>query len=534
MKKSTIITSCFAAALPAVAAVHAQETRPNILLIVVDDMGYSDLGCYGSEIHTPSIDRLAREGMRFTHFYSNPRSCPSRASLMTGLYSAKAGVGNMDSDFGVPGYHGFLNCQCVTLAEVLETAGYTTYMTGKWHLGTKPGQWPCDRGFQHSFALLAGGSNYFHTKGMVCGKERIQITDPDFYMTDAISDKAVEYIRQNTESETPFFMYVAYTAPHTPLQARPADIAKYAGHYDQGWDIVRKERFAKMKREGILCAEDELSPRYPSIPEWNSLSEVQKKDWALRMSIYAAMLDVVDQGVGRILTELEATGKLDNTIVMFVSDNGANPHVPNKKAPADAIPGDARSVVYYDYNWANVSNTPYHFFKRWTHEGGISVPLIIRYPATVKAGSICSVVGHFIDVMPTLLDFAGTTYPLAFNGKNIHSLDGVSLRKTLSGDVTPVHNVLCWEHNGNRAVRKGNWKLVSSYDDEQKWELYNLETDRTEMHNLIELHPEIAHELEAEYLKWSHETGVLTWEEQLKLAAEAKARNKAVKRKSKK
>ena len=484
-------------------------------------MGYSDLGCYGSEINTPSIDRLAKEGVRFTHFYSNPRSCPSRASLLTGLYSVRTGVGNMDSDFGVPGYRGFLNRQCVTLGEVLGKAGYATYMSGKWHLGTKQGQWPCDRGFQHSYALLAGGSNYFHTNGMVRDHERTPTTSPDFYMTDAISDQAVEYIRENSQADRPFFLYVAYTAPHTPLQARPEDIARYTGLYDKGWDVVRQERFEKMKREGILNDDDLLSPRYPSIPEWNSLSESVQKEWAMRMSIYAAMLDVVDQGVGRILAALEATGELDNTIVMFVSDNGANPHTPNKKGAADAIPGDARSVVYYDYNWANVSNTPYLYFKRWAHEGGISVPLIVRYPPVVKAGSVCPVVSHFIDVMPTFLDFAEAEYPQTFNGKTIHPLDGVSMRKTLAGDLTPLHEVLCWEHNGNRAVRKGDWKLVSAYDDgNEEWELYDMNDDRSELHNLADRYPQIVRELEAEYAKWSRETGVIPWEKQLELAAQ--------------
>jgi arylsulfatase A-like enzyme len=496
-----------------------KENRPNIIVILCDDMGYSDTGCYGSEIPTPNIDKLAKEGMQFTQFYANPRSCPTRASLLTGQYPTNAGVGQMDADYGIPEYQGYLRRDCITIAEALKTNGYATYMSGKWHLGSGESQWPIDRGFDHAFSFLGGATDYYEPKGMALDNKRIEIKDPKFYMTDAITENALKYINYNQKDTKPFFMYVAYTAPHWPLQAPQSVINKYKDFYKKGWDNIRLDRFNKMKSSKIISDSTKLSPRHKAVPAWNTLSEKAKEDWSMKMAIYASMIDILDKGVGSIVSELKKQKIYDNTVIMFLSDNGACPFPLNTKAAVQgAMPGGKGSAIYYDYNWANVSNTPYLFFKRWTHEGGINVPFIIRYPKIIAPNTRCDIPVHVIDILPTCMDIAKAKYPDNYGGNFIKKSDGLTLLPLLMGQTKPIHNFICWEHNGNKAIRKGDWKLVYNNDpDARSWELYNILQDRSEFVDLSAKNPEKVNELKLDYEKWMNENKVIQWDELTRL-----------------
>ncbi len=367
------------------AQTQSSDKQPNIIIIMADDMGYSDIGCYGSEIETPNIDRLAKEGMQFARFYNNARCCPSRASLMTGLYPHQAGIGQMDIDLKIPAYQGYLNQHSVTLAEVLKNAGYNTYMSGKWHIGGARGQWPVDRGFDHSFSLINGVSNYFGTKTygswyesmFVIDSQRVYPGGKDFYLTDAINEYAVQYIRQNQLTNKPFLLYVAHAAPHWPLHALEEDIAKYENQYMQGWDIIREKRFRKIQRIGLVSATTKLSERGAAIPPWKDVADTIKKDWAHRMAVYAAMISRMDKGIGKILQTLRENGQMDHTYIFFVSDNGA---CAEDRALLDRVfkintsdrpAGDSLSWQSYEEPWANVSNTPFRLYKSYLEEGGI-------------------------------------------------------------------------------------------------------------------------------------------------------------------
>jgi len=363
--------------------------RPNIILIMADDMGYSDLGCFGSEIHTPNLDKLAAEGLRITQFYNAGRCCPTRASLLTGLYQHQAGIGDMASDFGIPAYQGYLNKECVTLGEVMKLNGYNTYMTGKWHVGGQTGQWPVDRGFDRYFGLIDGASNYFNLnpyrvnqppRTMAMDDEQFFPPDSGFYMTDAFTDYALMFLEEQKEKEEPFFLYLPYTAPHWPLHAWPEDIEKYRGSYMIGWDSLRIVRYNKMIESGLISPEWELSQRHDNIPGWTSLDKEEKEMWDLRMAVYAAMVDRMDQNIGRVLEQLIKMGANKNTVVVFIADNGAcHERVKNRGnyVHTTGITGNADSFDAYEYEWANLSNTPFRWFKHWVHEGGISSPFII-------------------------------------------------------------------------------------------------------------------------------------------------------------
>ncbi len=494
-------------------------SKPNIVVIMADDLGYSDIGCYGSEIHTPNLDRLAGEGIRFTQAYNVARCCPSRAALLTGLYPHQAGMGDMVSTAKKKRpegpYQGYLNRQCVTVAELLKTAGYSTYMSGKWHVGEAPEHWPRKRGFDRYFGLISGASSYF---GILQQEEQRRVMALDdapytpegdhFYMTDAFSDNAVQFLTEHDASK-PFLLYLAYTAPHWPLHALPEDIEKYRGKYGMGWDALRGQRYKRMVDTGIIDPKWKLSPRDSEVPAWDSVDN--KEDWDLRMAVYAAMIDRMDRGVGRVLDTLKERGMEDNTLVLFLADNGGcheNCNKPQLSKPG-ALPGTPESYTSYQRPWANASNTPFRMFKHWCHEGGISTPLIARWPARIKErGKLTGQVAHITDIMATCADLSGAAYPKAFAGQEIHPLVGKSLAPVFDGKTREPHARLYWEHEGNRALREGRWKLVAPAAGD--WELYDMEADRTELNNLSQAQPDRAKAMLDSWNAWAQEIGVNT------------------------
>lgn len=532
--------------------------RPNVVLILADDMGFSDVGCYGGEIHTPNIDRLAGQGVRFTQFYNMARCCPTRASLMTGLYPHQAGIGAMNQDLGKPAYRGELNDRCVTIAEVLRDAGYHTGMAGKWHLchlTVSPGgpkakrlldfeadapvspskaNWPCNRGFEEHWGTIPGVDSYYDPYGLVHNEQTIRPEGKDFYYTDFITDHSVQLIDQFAGDKKPFFLYVAYTAPHWPMQAREADVARYKDTYTVGWDKIRQARFERQVQMGMVKREWGLSPRanYPRLNEGASTQgawdNAPDKEWqARRMAVYAAMVETLDRGVGRILDALHERNIDRNTVVIFLSDNGGcaeNVHrewydVPTKTRDGRTIhvgndpkfmPGPQEVFQSYGPAWANASNTPFRRFKHWTEEGGISAPFVIRWPARIHDGGRIekSQIGDVIDFMPTFVELAGAAYPKERNGHPILPPEGKSLIPAFNGQ--PIdRGPLFWEHEGNRAVRLGDWKLIAAH--REPWQLYNLADDRTELHDLASSHPDKVAELKALYEQWAARCGVEPW-----------------------
>lgn len=508
--------------------------KPNIVLILADDMGYSDLGSYGGEINTPNIDQLAYDGMRFTNFYNSGRCCPTRASLLTGVYAHQAGVGNMvyGENLG-GGYQGYLNRSTVTLAEVLKTAGYKTMMSGKWHIGHKTeDQWPTSRGFDRFYGINIHVDSYWkvlkNCDVYLDGKLHIPATeDPvndlhpekDWYTTDVFTDYGIHFLNEeivNSNSEKqPFFLYMAYNAPHFPLEAPDEDISKYRGTYMNGWDSLRQNKFKKMKEMGIVSQETELSPYNNA--KWDTLSTKAKENLDFRRSIYAAQIDRLDQNVGRLVDHLKDIREYENTIILFLSDNGCSAergiygmnwekyNVENysewkEKSGWSVSQGQA---------WANVSNTPFRLYKRYSHEGGTATPLIVHWPNNISPGQIKSNTGHIIDIMATVMELGQADYPEQYNGNKITSLEGKSLIPLFKGEEREDHEYIYWEHIGNRAVRKGNWKLVA--ESQKPWELYNLENDPSELENLIDQKPELVKELKDAYFKWADKVDVREW-----------------------
>jgi arylsulfatase A-like enzyme len=499
-----------AALPPAVRAADAPTRKPNLVIIMADDMGFSDIGCYGGEIATPNLDRLAAGGLRFTQFYNTARCCPTRASLLTGLYPHQAGVGHMVENKGFPGYQGFLNDRCVTIAEVLKPAGYTTLMVGKWHVGGNRPHWPVDRGFDHSYSLVDGGTNYFRLdKGRRLVRDDQLITPPaDYYITDALSDNAVKYLDEHGRGDKPFFMYLAYTSPHWPLHAPPDVIAKYQGKYQKGWDALRQERHERMIKMGLVDAKWALTPRDPKAPAWENVKNKDERD--LRMAVYAAQIDRMDQGIGRVIAKLEELKALENTLVLFLADNGGCAEEIERSTNPAAPTGTADSFRSYGLPWANASNTPFRLYKHWVHEGGIATPLIAHWPAVIKeGGKLTPQPGHLIDLMATCVDVSGGAYPASFRGKDITPLEGKPLTPIFRGQTRPGHDAIYWEHEGNRAVRSGNWKLVARHNE--PWQLFDLDADRTEMNDLAGKQPDKVRELTEKYHAWAQRSNVLPW-----------------------
>jgi arylsulfatase A-like enzyme len=527
MNNRKLFTLCLLSAPALSLSVFSQKTvqKPNIILILADDMGYSDIGCFGSEIKTPNLDSLAGQGVRFTQFYNASRSCPTRASLLTGLYQHQAGVGDMVADLGYPSYQGYLNNQCVTLGEALKVNGYNTYMSGKWHVGGRPEVHPLKRGFDRYFGLIDGAGSYYKpiayranmapVRWMLDDKDFFP-SDTGFYLTDAITDNALSFINNESVNREPFFLYIAYTSPHWPLHALPEDIAKYRGKYMEGWDVLREERYQRMLAMGIIDPSSKLSPKDEASPDWESLSPEDKKMWDLRMAVYAAMIDRMDQNIGRIIEKLKQSGELKNTLIIFLSDNGGcHENTRNQKAflQATGETGTRNSFDAIEIPWANVSNTPFRMFKHWVHEGGISTSFIASYREKINIGTISRQPGHIIDLMPTLLDFAGGKYPETFKGNEILPMEGVSLLPALMGRELKREGPLFWEHEGNRAMRSGDWKLVSAYNYSAKkfkvWELYDLKNDRSELTDLSRKFPEKTKQMIDQYNSWADRVGVV-------------------------
>lgn len=536
-------------------SIAAADERPNIIVILSDDMGYSDIGCYGGEMQTPVLDSMAENGLRFTQFYNTARCCPTRASLLTGLYPHQAGIGWMMNDNGYDGYRGELNNHCRTMAEVMKSAGYGTYAVGKWHVtkathpdGPKDG-WPLQRGFDHFYGTIHGAGSFFDPNSLTRDNTQISpCADPEYqpetyYYTDAISDHAVKYIHghQQQTPDKPLFMYVTYTAAHWPMHALPEDIAKYKGRFDAGYDLLRNKRLQRMKALGVVSENTELSP---AAEDWN---KVAHREWELRcMEVYAAMIDRMDQGIGKIRTALQDTGSYDNTLILFMQDNGGCAEGLGRNlgkeletrsntatlAPmkADALqfdmipkqsrdgfpvlqgpgvlPGPADTYIAYGRGWANVSNTPFREYKHWVHEGGISTPLIAHWPKRiVRRGQIEHQPGHLIDIMATCVDVAAAAYPAEIDGTKITPLEGRSLVPAFTGEKVE-RDAIYWEHEGNRAVRQGSWKLVAK-DADGAWELYDIEKDRAELHDLADQHPAKVKELATMWQTWAERANVL-------------------------
>jgi len=548
-KRIALLMGILAASFGALAA-----EKPNIVVILADDLGFSDIGCYGAEIQTPNIDSLAKNGIRFTQFYNTSRCCPTRASLLTGLYPHQAGMRHMMVDRGLEGYRSDLNRNCATIPEVLRSAGYRSYMVGKWHLthfnGPKDRQdnWPVQRGFEKFYGTLRGYGSFYDPSAL-CRQNRFitpendpQYNPKEYYYTDAISDNAVKFLQEHGKEspDKPFFMYVAYTAAHWPMHALNRDIEKYKGKFKEGYDPVREERFKRLKEAGLI---DGKWPLTPTAGDW---ANVKRKPWEMRCKeVFDAMVDNMDQGIGRIIDELKREGRFENTIIMYLHDNGGCAETMGRLQPADnadapllpmgpkelqdhtkppmqtrdgrvvrtgpgVMPGTADTYIAYGKNWANVSNTPFREYKHWVHEGGIATPFIVHWPAGIAAGrrgKIETQPGHVIDIMATCVRLSGAHYPNELNGQTIKPMEGVSLSPVLKGESLERKSPIFWEHESNRAVRDGRWKLVAKADE--PWELYDMVNDRTEMHDQASAEPDRVKAMAAKWDAWAARANVL-------------------------
>ena len=569
-----ILTLLTALLLLPLSALHAAANKPNILIILADDLGWSDLGCYGGEIRTPNLDSLAAGGLRFTQFYTSTRCCPSRASLLTGLYPHQAGIGLMTSDQAAkypgagdkgeafPGYRGALNANCVTIAQVLKPTGYRTAAAGKWHVGNS--EPPTKRGFDDFYGFVGGyGVDSWEPRMMKRlpeGRPQRSYQPGEFFATDAITDHALDFLADMRKAGAPWLLYVGYQAPHFPVQSKREDMTGYPEIYARGWDKIREQRLTKQKKIGLLPESTALTPRskitHPvasrrlgswtddgNNPAWDSLPADRRADLAQRMAVFAGMVTGMDRNIGRLIAVLRASGQLDNTLILFLSDNGAcaewepfgfemlptpNPvpgtginqgtqALPNKLYRGDelATMGQAGSFPSYGSGWANACNTPWRLYKHYGHEGGIGTPLIAHWPAAVGKekdnGRFVREPAHLIDLMATCVDITGAKYPAEWIGKKILPMEGVSLRPLLApsagnpASLSP--RLLAWEHEGNRAIREGQWKLVSLAT--APWELYDMEADRVEMNDLAASQPERVKDMSAKWEVWAKRTNVL-------------------------
>ena len=529
------------------------DNRPNILIILADDLGYSDLGCYGGEIETPNLDALAENGIRFNSFYNTSRSCPTRASLLTGLYQHQAGIGRMTFNDHLRGYEGTLSHNAVTIAEVLGEAGYNTGMVGKWHIAETPlkpdqRQWlahqvyypeftdkanyPTYRGFQDFYGTIYGVVDYFDPFSLVNGEEPVREVPSDYYITTALSDSASSYIDRYAKSDKPFFMYLAYTAPHWPLHALPEDIAKYEDTYKVGWEEIRNKRYERMKELGIFPGQDNYLSKRQFDDKWE---DNPTKEWDTRaMAVHAAMVDRMDKGIGEVIEALRRNGMLDNTLIIFMSDNGCSNEDAQNYSPGENDRGDmtrdGRQVIYprqkkvlpgpqttyasIGARWANVANTPFRFWKAQQYDGGICTPMIAHWPKGIAKkyeGSINASRGHVMDIMATCVDLAKAEYPSEYNGNEIIPMEGKSLKPIFKKGTRQGHEYLGFEHFNQRAfLSRDGWKIVGP-GVRAKWELYNLNNDRTELHNVADEYPEKVAELAKAYEEWAERCFVVPY-----------------------
>ena len=521
--------------------------RPNVILILADDMGFSDIGCFGSEIQTPNIDSLARDGAAFTQMYNCARCCPTRASLLTGLYPHQAGVGYMVNDLGLPGYQGYLRDDSVTIAEALRAGGYRTYLSGKWHVGgaynaSKPEEWrpgepgfpiPTQHGFDHFYGFLAGAISYYNPHTLM-KDDLFILSEPGTYFTDEVTDYACDAIRESSVSGDSFFIYVGYNAPHWPLHAQPEDIARYEGHYRTGWDVLRTARHEEMKGLGRVNADWDISARDDQAPPWDAL-DAERQEWeSMRMAVYSAMVDRMDQGIGRIMKQLDELDLADDTLIMFLSDNGGcaeflaeDGHVQQYNLRThegrdvaignrqDLQPGPSTTFMSYDLPWANVSNAPFREYKHWVHEGGISTPFLVKWPKQIPPGITGHQPCHVVDIMATVLDAAAIPSPVENKGMPVPAPDGESLLDALRGKPWQRSQPVFFEHEGNRAVRDGSWKIVSKYPGD--WELYNMDDDRTELNDLSVGSRDKVSGLACQYSHWANTHQVVDWDDLQKI-----------------
>jgi len=520
------------------------DQRPNIVVILADDLGFSDLGCYGGEIRTPNIDYLATNGIKFKNFYNTSRCCPTRASLLTGLYNQQAGIGEMTTDRGEPGYRGHLTDNAVTIAEVLKDAGYHTAMSGKWHVSntleqkdpkaqldwlnhhtshplfSPLEQYPTNRGFERFFGTIWGVVDFFDPFSLVSGTTPITSVPKDYYHTDAIADTAVTYIRDFARDKKPFFLYVAENAPHWPLQALPEDIERYKDTYKNGWQSVREARYKKMAKLGILdTTTTKLSALAKNDPTWEA--NPHKEYDARVMAVHAAMVDRMDQGIGRIIAALKETSQLDNTLIIFLSDNGASPENAAAYGAGFDRPSETRSGQQISYSqskdimpgpqttygslgerWANVSNTPYKLAKAESYEGGVHTPFIAFWPKNIASGTSTAHIGHVMDLMATFTELSNAKYPTVFHKHEITPTQGLSLVPALKGKKGKAHEALFNEHFGAKYVRKDGWKLVAK-SKEKTWHLYRMPEDGSETKDLAAAHPEVVKNLSTLWDNWA-------------------------------
>jgi arylsulfatase len=505
------------------------DERPNFVIIMADDMGFSDPGCFGGEIRTPNLDTLASGGLRFTQFYNAARCCPTRASLLTGLYPHQAGMAQNGQT---------LSRRAATLAEVLRAAGYQTGMAGKWHLSRTAARespkeqldwlshradfgdfaprpsYPSNRGFDQHWGVIWGVVNFFDPFSLVHNEEPIREVPDGFYVTDFITDRSVEMIDRFSRTDRPFFLYVAHTAPHWPLHAPEAEIAPYRGRYDEGWEALRHARYQRQLAAGLFDRGTTPLPPNSSGKAW---PDCRRKDWeAAHMEVHAAMVTRMDRGIGRVLAKLEEAGRFENTLILFLSDNGASPergYPPGFDRPGHLRdgtpiryefdrPGPADTWGYLGAAWASAVNTPFRYWKKESFEGGACTPTIVHWPQglATRGGSISTAVAHVMDVMPTLLELAGVGHPTELDGRPVMPPEGKSLVPILRGRPHEGHEVLYWEHEGGRAVREGDWKLAALPDGE--WELFDLSKDRSESTDLSAEHPKRVDRLAALWLAW--------------------------------
>lgn len=498
------------------------EQPPNIILIMVDDMGFSDIGCFGSEIPTPHLDALAAGGLKFSQFYNTGRCCPTRASLLTGLYSHQAGIGWMTSDQKAEGYRGQLNQRCVTIAEVLGDAGYLTCMTGKWHVGFEHGITPWGRGFKRSLNLPAGGLHFSNQTGpkgnakLFLNGNEIRKDDPQFnppwYGTELWTRQGLRFVDEAIENDQPFFWYLAHVAPHFPCMAPESTIAKYRGEYMAGWDQLREKRYQRQVESGLIRSQWILEPRPMEIPAWDSLSRAQKIRYDDMMAIYAAMIDEIDQSIGLLVAGLEQRGQLENTLILFLSDNGGNAEAGIKGRYDGAAPGDPHSNVFVGKCWAHLNNTPFRKYKHYNHEGGTASPLIAHWPNGIKVSpnhdGWIRTPTHVIDLMATCVDLAQARYPTEVDNHLIHPMAGESLRPLLQNLNSFPNRTLFWEHEDNAAVRSGNRKLVRE-GLRGEWELFDLQKDRTEQNNLANDNAQEVKEMAERWMAWARSVNAM-------------------------
>ena len=504
--------------------------RPNIILIMVDDMGYSDIGAWGGEIDTPNIDSLAANGLRFTQFYNSARCCPTRATLMTGLHPHQVGIGHMTGENKgkagdiPPAYTGNINDSCVTLAEVAKSTGYATFMAGKWHLaGTDQNDWPLQRGFDRYYGCISGATHHFHPydwriiyDGNTPLKELVSTTDRPWYTTDAFTDHAIGFMKDHKagdQKEDPFFLYLAFTAPHWPLHAHDEELSKYHDKYDGGWDQLRQQRFERQKASGLIPSHWTLSPRDAQVPGWNELDKKTRAASSARMAAYAGMIDRIDQKVGDLIQCLKDSGDFDDTLILFLSDNGACAEVSLTGVGdpvEDRAPETPLTKPSYGKSWANASATPYRQYKHFAHEGGANTPFIAHWPARISKGrDWYREPAQLIDVMATLIEVSGASYPKQHDGHSITPIVGISLTPAFDGKSLDRKSPIFIEHENNAFVRDGKWKLVGkgvSAPGGPKmnlWELYDMEKDGTELHNLASTMPDKVEAMSGAWEKWA-------------------------------